>query len=103
MKPTNIDSLYILAGIALPRIRRLIAAQKERCIQLEDGRHMLYGYLECKKRFKRRNFFDVHPLESCTETPKVKARTDHSNLLQNAKEIKMGIESPEALPVGQKL
>ena len=49
MKPTNIQTLYILAGIATTKIRRLIAAQKERYIQLADGRHMLYGYLECKK------------------------------------------------------
>ena len=42
-------SLYILAGITPPKIRRLIAAQKERYIQPGDGRHMLHCYLECKE------------------------------------------------------
>ena len=56
-----------------------------------------------QKRLKRRNFVDVHPLESCAETARVKAWTDHTNLLHNAKEIKMGIETSEALPAGHKL
>ena len=59
--------------------------------------------LDDKKRLKRRNFFDVHPLESCAETARVKAWTDHTNLLHNAKEIKIGIELSEALPAGHKL
>ena len=103
MKLTNIESLYILAGIAPPIIRRLIAAQRERYTQLADGRHMFYGYLKCRKRFKRRNFFDVHPLESCGKTARVKAWTDHINSLYNAIEIKMGIEPSESIPAGHKL
>ena len=57
----------------------------------------------CRKRLKGRNFFDVHLLESCAETARVKAWTDHINSLHNAKEIKMGIELCETIPAGQKL
>ena len=64
---------------------------------------MLCGYLKCRKGLKRRSFFDVHPLESCAETARVKAWTDHINSLHNAKEIKLGIEPYETLPAGHKL
>ena len=57
----------------------------------------------CRKRLKRRNFFDVHLLESWAEPARVKAWTDHINSLHNAKEIKMGIELSETIPAGQKL
>ena len=64
---------------------------------------MFYGYLKCRKRLKRRNFFDVHPLDSCGETARVKTWADHINSLHSTKEIKIGIEPPETLPVGHEL
>ena len=64
---------------------------------------MLYGYLKCRRRLKRRNLFNVNPLESCAETARVRAWTDDINLLNYAKEVKMGIEPSETLPAGHKL
>ena len=43
LKPTNIDKLYFLAGIAPPIIRRSIASRVECHSQATDLRHMLYG------------------------------------------------------------
>ena len=42
MKPTNIESLYILAGITPPKIRRLIAAEKEGYTLLVDAGSYLW-------------------------------------------------------------
>ena len=64
---------------------------------------MLYDYLRCRKRLKRRNFFNARPLESCAETARVKAWTDYINSLHKAKEIEMGIEPSETLPAVHKL
>jgi len=39
IRSRNIDSLYILAGIAPTMIRRTVASRKERSGQIEDPRH----------------------------------------------------------------
>ena len=39
LKPTNVENLYLLAGIAPPAIRRHTTAQRERETQIDDDRH----------------------------------------------------------------
>ena len=46
LKPTNINSLYILSGISPPDIQRELASRKERMIQVADPRHPLYGQFQ---------------------------------------------------------
>ena len=46
LKPTNINSLPILAGIAPSDIRRAVASRTERTRQTMDERHPLNGHLE---------------------------------------------------------
>ena len=59
MRPTNVDSLYILAGITPPKIRRLITAQKERLQQTQDSRHMLNDHTKQQERQRAQSFYDV--------------------------------------------
>ena len=43
LKPTNVNSLYLLAGIAPPDIRRLVATKKEKLYQETNHRHSLHN------------------------------------------------------------
>ena len=52
LKPTKVESLYQLAGIAPPTIRRSTNSQREREKQTTDNRHSLYGHIAPTKRLK---------------------------------------------------
>lgn len=57
LKPTNLDQLYMLAGIAPPQIRRETIAMAERSKQCDDPRHPLHQHIPVAARLKsRRNF-----------------------------------------------
>ena len=68
LKPTNVENLYLLAGIAPPAIRRNVTAQREKHKQINDERHPLYGHSAPKKRLKSRNSF-LHTTEELTNEP----------------------------------
>ncbi|NEO82313.1 reverse transcriptase domain-containing protein [Moorena sp. SIO4G3] len=57
LKPTPLPSLYRLAGIAPPTIRRNTLTKSERDKQLNDNRHPLHGYQNINRRLKSRNSF----------------------------------------------
>ena len=57
LKPTNINSLPILAGIAPSDIRRAVASRTERTRQTMDERHPLNGHLGVVPRLKSRKSF----------------------------------------------
>ena len=44
LKPTNVEDLYLIAGIAPPDIRREVCARVERTKQTKDERHSLFGH-----------------------------------------------------------
>ena len=44
LQPTNVENLYLLAGIAPPAVRRSVTAQREREKQVNDNRHPLHGH-----------------------------------------------------------
>ena len=44
LKPTNVEDLYLLAGIALPGIRRNLGARVERIKQMKQETHSLFGH-----------------------------------------------------------
>ena len=44
LHPTNVENLYLLAGIAPPAVRRSVTAQREREKQVNDNRHPLHGH-----------------------------------------------------------
>ena len=57
LQPTNVENLYLLAGIAPPAVRRSVTAQREREKQVNDNRHPLHGHNLPRKRHKSRNSF----------------------------------------------
>jgi len=63
LKPTNVEDLYLLAGIAPPDIRRDVCARVERTKQESQPTHSLFGHTPAKRRLKSRRPFlpDVKP------------------------------------------
>ena len=57
LKPTNTNSLPVLAGIAPSDIRRAVASLTERTRQTTDERHPLNGHLAVVPRLKSRESF----------------------------------------------
>ena len=49
LKPTNVESLYLLAGISPPEIRRSVCARVERTKQVERENHSLLGHTKVEK------------------------------------------------------
>ena len=75
LKPTNTNSLPVLAGIAPSDIRRAVASHTERTRQTTDERHSLNGHLGVVPRLKSRKSFIKctelwrERLEPLTRTP----------------------------------
>ena len=69
LKPTNLDSVHLLAGIAPPHIRRTVACHMERTRQTTDARHQLFHQQPAASRLKSRKSFmrTVTPLDSSVQ------------------------------------
>ena len=63
LKPTNVEELYLLVGIALLSIRWDIGAKVEIVKQETNKPHSLYGKIPAERRFKSRNclLYSVNP------------------------------------------
>ena len=57
LKPTNVEDLYLLAGIAPPDIRRDVCARVEKNKQETNEDHSLYGQYPAERRLESRNCF----------------------------------------------
>ena len=57
LKPTNVEDLYLLDGIAPPDIRRDVCARVENTKQETNEAHSLYGHNPAERRLKSRNCF----------------------------------------------
>ena len=57
LKPTNVEDLYLIAGIAPPDIRREVCARVERTKQTKDERHSLFGHTPAPVHLKSRQPF----------------------------------------------
>ena len=66
LKPTNLDSVHLLAGIAPPHIRRTVACRMERTRQTTNARHQRFHHQPAASRLKSRKSFmrTVTPLDS---------------------------------------
>ena len=102
MKPTKIDDIYILSGIAPPDVRRAVTSKKERLRQMEDERHPLFGHAVIPQRLKSRRSFlaTVPPLESNVATERLKLWDDR--LRESGYDNHMQINPTESLPAGSK-
>ena len=57
LKPSNVEDLYLLAGIAPPDIRRDVCAWVEKTKQETNEAHSLYGQNPAERRLESRNCF----------------------------------------------
>ena len=57
LRPTPLPTVYRLAGIAPPHIRRTTKAKTQKFKQETDIRHTLYGHVPPRSRLKSRNSF----------------------------------------------
>ena len=57
LKPTYVEDLYLLAGIATPDTRRDVCARMERTKQMEQKTHSLFGRIPARSRLKSRKDF----------------------------------------------
>ena len=56
LRPTNVEELYLLAGIAPPDIRRDVCARVEKKKQETNAAHSLHGHITVERRLKRECF-----------------------------------------------
>ena len=74
LKPTNLDSVHLLAGIGPPHIRRTVACRMERARQTTDARHQLFDHQPAASRLKSRKSFmrTVTPLDSSESSSRLR-------------------------------
>ena len=79
LRPTSVDNVYLLAGIAPPGVRRATTSRQKRKKQTEDPRHSLYSHEPVNKRLKSRNSFvhSVTPLDTNPPAERLRAWTHH--------------------------
>ena len=82
LQPTNVENLYLLAGIAPPAVRRSVTAQQEREKQVNDNRHPLHGHNLPRKRLKSRNNF-IHATDELIQSPSTLRLEQWSQHLQS--------------------
>ena len=68
LRPTNVDSLYVLAGIAPPGVRRAVASRTERRRQADDTRHPCHNHQPAPSRLKSRKSF-LHAVQPLSQPP----------------------------------
>ena len=71
LQPTNVENLYLLAGIAPPAVRRSV-----------DNRHPLHGHNIPRKRLKSRNSF-IHTPDKLIQSPSTRRLEQWSQHLQS--------------------
>jgi len=86
LKPTRVENLYLLAGIAPPAIRRKIIAQQERLKQVTDYRHPLHGHSSPIKRLKSRKSF-IHSTEPLVNNPSTSRIAEWSKHTQSMPDL----------------
>ena len=100
LKPTNLDSVHLLAGIAPPHIRRTVACRMERTRQTTDAIHQLFHHRTAASRLKswKSLMRTVTPLDSSAICSRLRLWKD--SLTDVPASVNMGLEVAESLSVG---
>ena len=100
LKPTNLDSVHILAGIAPPHIRRSVSCRMECTQQTTDARLQLFHHQPAASRLNSRKSFmrTVTPLDSSASSSRLRLWKD--SLTDVPASVKTGLEMAESLPAG---
>ena len=77
LRPTSVENVYLLAGIAPPGVRGATISRQERRKRTEDPRHSLCSHEHVNKRMKSRNSFvhSVTPLDTNPPAERLRAWT----------------------------
>ena len=102
LKPTNVEDLYLLAGIAPPDIRIDVCARMEKTKQETNEAHSLYEQHPAERRLKSRHCFlrSLKPAEfypkiiRCNEWLKRLLTTPHKVTVNLRKSLARGCDSP---------
>ena len=99
LKPTNLDTVHLLAGIAPPHTRT-VACRMERTRQTTDARHQLFHHQPASNILKSRKSFmlTVMPLDSSASSSRLQPWKD--SLQDVPSSVNMGLEVAESLPAG---
>ena len=98
LRPTRVDDLYLLCGIAPPHIRRAVSSQLEKLKKENDPLHPLYEQDPARKRLKSRHSFlhSVEPLEGSARTRRLNLWSSHLQTTPH----KLSFSPKESLPPG---
>ena len=100
LKPANVDSVHLLAGIAPPQIRRTVASRMERSWLTTDIRHQLFNHMPAASRLKSRKSF-MHTMTPLDSSPSItRIQMWNSKIADIPASNKMGLEAAESLPAG---
>ena len=79
LKPTNVENLYLLPGIAPPEIRRSVCARVERTKPVERETHSPFGHTPARSRLKSRRSFltSIQPVHFPTNGREDWRRSQH--------------------------
>ena len=102
LRPTNVDSLYVLAGIAPPGVRRSVASRTERRRHADDTRHPCHNHQPAPSRLKSRKSFlhEVQPLSQPPQTARLTLWEEQRSAKQHL--AKLPIPTSEQLAPGHK-
>jgi len=98
LKPTNVEELYLLAGIAPPDIRRNVCARVEKKKQETNAAHSLHGHVPAESRLKSRHCF-LSSVRSADFPAKVIRRSEWQRR-QNATSHNCAVNLDESLATG---
>ena len=78
LKPTNLDSVHLLAGIAPPHTRSTVVCRMERTRQTTDAKHQLFHHQPAASRLKSPKSFvrTVTPLDSSASSGRLRLWKD---------------------------
>ena len=102
LKPTNVEDLYLLDGIAPPDIQRYVCARMEKTKQETNEADSLYGQHPGERRLKSRNGFlrSVKPAEisskiiRCNKWLRRLQTTPHTVTVNLSANLAQGYDSP---------
>ena len=102
LRPTNVEELYLLAGIAPPDIRRYVCARVAKKKQETNAAHSLHGQVPAERRLKRECFLSsVRPADfpakviRCSEWQHRQNLASHNCAVNLDESLAKGHTSPE--------
>ena len=102
LRPTNVDSLYVLAGIAPPGVRRSVARRTECRRQADDTRHPCHNHQPAPSRLKSRKSF-LHAVQPLSQPPQTaRLALWEEQRLAKQHQAKLPIPTSEQLAPGHK-